>query len=144
MGILSGNVYNMGDFDECVSVKGPWGIEGKYCLAKVDIIEPPSAKALRRQYWNGSDVYGIWLDPLTSMWEQIEYKGDRSKHRKDSAYWAMCVPSSCTAHDVELAMGRVLPPLAGEMGINLKVNVHPTFCTAEENNGFTAGDWVFW
>ena len=32
-GLLSGNVNQFGDFDECVGVEGKDGIRGQYCLA---------------------------------------------------------------------------------------------------------------
>lgn len=36
-GLLSGNVNQFGDFDECLSVEGSEGIRGKYCLAFIQL-----------------------------------------------------------------------------------------------------------
>lgn len=50
-GLLSGNVNQFGDFDECVGVEGKDGIRGQYCLAyfKLDIDQSrPDLKYLHR------------------------------------------------------------------------------------------------
>lgn len=36
-GLLSGNVNQLGDFDECMGVEGSDGIKGKYCLAYLQL-----------------------------------------------------------------------------------------------------------
>lgn len=50
-GLLSGNVNQFGDFDECVGVEGKDGIRGQYCLAylQLDVDQSrPDLKYLHR------------------------------------------------------------------------------------------------
>ncbi|XP_071455271.1 O-acyltransferase like protein-like [Hetaerina americana] len=147
IGILSGNVYNMGDFDECLSVRGPQDIRGRYCLAHVEIKEPEKAKARRLKgepMATTQDPFAVWLHPMTSTWEQIEFKGARWRHRRDTAFWAMCVPASCSAGDLQTVMNHVLPPLGFENGIQLKVTVRPQDCSVGSHpEGFGTADWAF-
>lgn len=43
-GILSGNVNQFGDFDQCVNVNDQkWGIKGQYCLTHVEMTLPSNA-----------------------------------------------------------------------------------------------------
>lgn len=41
-GILNGNINQYGDFDQCVAVKSPQGVKGRYCLAYLQIEVPQS------------------------------------------------------------------------------------------------------
>lgn len=51
-GILSGNLNQMGDFDECLNVKQPNNeFTGKYCLASIQLSVPkflPKLEVLRK------------------------------------------------------------------------------------------------
>lgn len=48
-GILSGNVNQLGDFDECINAKSPdQEFSGKYCLAYVQLSVPDSLPRLTR------------------------------------------------------------------------------------------------
>lgn len=48
-GILSGNVNQLGDFDECINVESPNNeFIGKYCLAYVQISIPDNLPRLKR------------------------------------------------------------------------------------------------
>lgn len=49
-GILSGNINNFGDFDECLSTRSPLSDDarGQYCLTYVNIDIPEEMKQLNR------------------------------------------------------------------------------------------------
>lgn len=48
-GILSGNVNQFGDFDECLDVTAPnQQFNGKYCLAHIQVTVPEHLPQLRR------------------------------------------------------------------------------------------------
>lgn len=48
-GILSGNIHQLGDFDECLNAKAPNNeFSGKYCLAYVQISVPAHLPKLSR------------------------------------------------------------------------------------------------
>lgn len=46
-GLLSGNVNQFGDFDECVSVESKDGIQGQYCLAYLQLTVDQSRPDLK-------------------------------------------------------------------------------------------------
>jgi hypothetical protein len=73
----------------------------------------------------------------------LQFKGARWRHRRDSAFWAMCLPSSCTAGDLQTVMSHVLPPLGAENGIDLQVTVHPHHCSTG-HKALGAADCAFW
>ncbi|KAG8237342.1 hypothetical protein J437_LFUL014548 [Ladona fulva] len=81
-GVLSGNVYNMGDFDECLGVRGPSNIKGQYCLSRVDITEEDE----RRKLSGSTDPYTLTYDPLVSAWEKIESNVYRKPSHKKKRY----------------------------------------------------------
>lgn len=48
-GVLSGNINNFGDFDECLNVRSPMnGASGQYCLAYVNVDIPDEMNHLKR------------------------------------------------------------------------------------------------
>ncbi|XP_046394951.1 nose resistant to fluoxetine protein 6-like [Ischnura elegans] len=127
-GVVSGNVYNMGDFDECLAVRGPVGIKGQYCLARVDVEEEGALKEARQSVQGTADPFTLEYSPLASAWEKVEYKGDRSKHRRDQIFWAVCSPASCSTEDVRAALDAVVRPLARAYGANASVVVDEKLC----------------
>lgn len=61
VGLLSGNRFQLGDFDECLQVAKP--IKAQYCLVDVKLDVPPQysyADPLAREY-----------DPLLPAWHKI-------------------------------------------------------------------------
>jgi len=38
VGLLTGNIYQMGDYDECVDLRYP--LKGQYCLSEIKLIPP--------------------------------------------------------------------------------------------------------
>ncbi|XP_071455270.1 nose resistant to fluoxetine protein 6-like [Hetaerina americana] len=146
-GIVSGNVYNMGDFDECLAVAGPMGIRGQYCLARVDLEEFGSLKEERQSVHGTVNPFTLHYSPMTSAWEKIEHKGDRSKHRRDQIFWAICSPSSCSTEDVRAALGAVVGPLANATGATARITVDEKMCEGPQLpqglREWTAGDYVF-
>jgi hypothetical protein len=66
-GILSGNINQYGDFDECLGVVSPdESIQGKYCLASVMVSVPKRLKYLRYLRENL-----LSLEPLKSRFEDV-------------------------------------------------------------------------
>lgn len=47
-GLLSGNINQLGDFDECLTLKGSQGIRGQYCLAYLQLEIDQSRQDLRQ------------------------------------------------------------------------------------------------
>jgi hypothetical protein len=92
-----------------------------------------------------SDSFSVtWSHDLARF---PQHRGDRSKHRRDQIFWAVCSPSSCAPGDVAAALGAVVRPLASAFGANASVSVSEIMCEGPERNvgrrDWTAGDVAF-
>ncbi|KAI5709937.1 hypothetical protein M8J75_004317 [Diaphorina citri] len=63
VGLTSGSRFQLGDFDECLSIQTP--IEAQYCLVDVKIHVPPGH--------NTTDPFAIHYDPNKSVWDKMYY-----------------------------------------------------------------------
>lgn len=62
-GLLEGNVYQLGDFDECMRVRGP--VRSQYCVAEVRVHAPPRTPDHRPHPDRAPD-------PVQSVWNHIK------------------------------------------------------------------------
>lgn len=60
-GILRGSVYQMGDFDECVTTRAPFSTQ--YCLATID------AQVQRKK--SNKDPISLYHDPYEDVVERL-------------------------------------------------------------------------
>nr|XP_008198006.2 PREDICTED: nose resistant to fluoxetine protein 6 isoform X1 [Tribolium castaneum] len=80
VGLLHGNFYQLGNFDECIKVRHESPIQGQYCLASVELIKKQSDGRVARSF---------------------EKHKDKSRHIFNSTmFWSVCVPSSCQVDEV--------------------------------------------
>ncbi|KAG8230515.1 hypothetical protein J437_LFUL010035 [Ladona fulva] len=123
-GVLSGNTYHMGNFDECVGVRvdlsgdGEDILKGQYCLAEVtyeDTLDVHSNAS--------SDPYSMHYDPKSSAWNKLQNAGDPTKARRDVLHWAICIPASCSPAEVEDAMQKAAERVRQTYKKSLKINV---------------------
>lgn len=61
VGLLSGNRYQLGDFDECLQVAKP--IKAQYCLVDIKLNVPSQ--------YSFADPYTREYDPLLPAWHKI-------------------------------------------------------------------------
>lgn len=61
VGLLSGNRYQLGDFDECLQVAKP--IKAQYCLVDIKLDVPAQ--------YSYTDPYAREYDPLLPAWHKI-------------------------------------------------------------------------
>ncbi|XP_026822096.1 nose resistant to fluoxetine protein 6-like [Rhopalosiphum maidis] len=133
VGLLSGNRFQLGDFDECLQVAKP--IKAQYCLVDVKLDVPPEysyADPLAREY-----------DPLLPAWHKIYYGGARFKQRLDMIKWALCVPASCSAMDVQTYLRSYIKE--NKLDVIENVSVADNMCTQAQRPGdeYTAYDIAF-
>lgn len=101
--LLAGNVEQLGNFDQCVSVRvadadtGSDVFRGKHCTASVSFRMPPS------DGWGPSPLGELLLAGTTAS---RNAEGNVSAEYK----WSFCVPSSCSAKDVEVGLRARLAP----------------------------------
>ncbi|CAH0558920.1 unnamed protein product [Brassicogethes aeneus] len=88
-GILSGNINQFGDFDECMGLKN-----GKYCLADIDI--KPAMKGVFASYKGYVHSFFPIKDTLND-----------SNHRTPGfsmIKWGFCIPKDCSNVDLEKSL----------------------------------------
>jgi hypothetical protein len=73
-GLLAGNQYQMGHYDECVEILVDTGerfggqLKGQYCLAEIWFESSFSPRA---------DPYTLNYDPQASAWEKIKVRNEK-------------------------------------------------------------------
>ncbi|XP_068082889.1 nose resistant to fluoxetine protein 6 [Anabrus simplex] len=120
VGILQGNLRQLGDFDECVTASGD-GIRGQYCLANLQ------------------------ATPRGPEWERVLHRATAGRRHLEKTRgrtivnaiptfarleWAICVPSSCPAHDVQAVINAALQRL----DLQIDAEVLPEACQLESNS----------
>ncbi|KAG5894539.1 hypothetical protein JTB14_026827 [Gonioctena quinquepunctata] len=90
-GILTGGIFQFGQFDECLSTKSPF--PPKYCLTTISaqVPEPNPPRDPK------SLVYG----PNEHVLRKIYDKKDPSQQPENVVLMGWCVPASCTAKDLQ-------------------------------------------
>lgn len=53
--------------------------------------------------------------------------------------WAICLPSSCTATDIEKSIENTLRPLFEASDLSVKASVNPLLCNVKETQPFPPG-----
>ncbi|XP_068083091.1 nose resistant to fluoxetine protein 6 [Anabrus simplex] len=129
VGILQGNLRQLGDFDECVTARGG-GIRGQYCLANL-------------QAAPGGPVWERELHTATSGRRYLEARGRATLNVVPilaRLEWAICVPSSCPAYDVQVVLNAALQRL----DLQIDAQVLPEACQLEGNSWpqFNFADYV--
>ncbi|KAG5310100.1 NRF6 protein, partial [Acromyrmex insinuator] len=129
-GLLRGNVNQLGDYDQCLGVlahvkvdEKTIRIQGKYCLATVDLHATHSDMRLpvhlmqARAFMRGNmHDPGHFLPKFTSF------------------NWALCLPAACSAKDAEYALESTLKDYNGTVGIKFTVNVDPNMCYVKQKS----------
>jgi hypothetical protein len=65
---------------------------------------------------------------------------DPSKKPRNSFHWAVCIPSSCTAKDLEVSLDATLQSLRRRHAVNLEVSVADELCTVAEREPIVKAD----
>ncbi|XP_071452957.1 nose resistant to fluoxetine protein 6-like [Hetaerina americana] len=157
-GILAADTYQLGHYDECVGVdvvvggNGPEDagrrMRGQYCLATIKFAPMPSTyPAFYRERphhaTEDEDPFSLAHDPYKSAWEKIRVTVDPSKKRRDEFFWSMCIPSSCTAQDLQTSMDAAMDTIRAAYGVRVDITVQESMCsTAKESTEYSIGDHV--
>ncbi|XP_012279235.1 nose resistant to fluoxetine protein 6 isoform X2 [Orussus abietinus] len=145
-GIVNGHTRHVGNFDECYELRipppetrhGEGDAPGRYCLVDVEYrrdsdLELPS-----------KGPFTLEFDPNDSAWEAIREKGDFRRVKRYMIQGALCVPSACSAADIEAALQEPLGRIAASRGIRLRTSVDPILCQSrDEAPRFTRGSAVY-
>ncbi|XP_050524824.1 nose resistant to fluoxetine protein 6-like isoform X2 [Daktulosphaira vitifoliae] len=133
VGLLTGNIYQLGDFDECLQVTKP--IQAQYCLIDIKINVP-------REY-SLTDPNTRDYNPMLPSWHKIYYGGARFKQRLDIIKWALCVPQSCSSFEIQTYLQSYIKENNITSIENISVN--DKMCTQTERAGdkYDAYDWTY-
>ncbi|KAJ3617101.1 hypothetical protein MTP99_009098 [Tenebrio molitor] len=108
VGLLFGNFYQLGNFDECIGLRQPVSnlnevpLRGKYCLADIELFNT-------KQY-DGR---------VARSFETIK---EKPRHVHNSTmYWSICVPSSCSVEEVKIVVREVFVLATEQKSLTVKL-----------------------
>lgn len=137
-GLLEGNVYHLGDFDECMDVRGPVGTQ--YCVVEVHIHTPPRTPDHRHHP-------DLPADPMQSVWNRIKHEGEKWTLPLDTLHVALCAPSTCDARDLQDTVQRALDDHANcsNLPVAYTVTISEALCTSanKQRPPFSEGEIVY-
>ncbi|XP_072753161.1 nose resistant to fluoxetine protein 6-like [Anoplolepis gracilipes] len=138
-GILYGHTRHLGNFDECYNLQIDAGeendIAGRYCLVDLEYKRKDTPISYKRT---------IDYNPNESFWEAIEERGNIHRVRRYLLQLAICVPSTCSAKDIEIALKRPLEKIGANHNIYIETAVPTNYCqTIEEAPKFTLAAAIY-
>ncbi|KAL6256883.1 hypothetical protein P5V15_011818 [Pogonomyrmex californicus] len=132
-GLLRGNVNQFGDYDQCLGVlahvkvdEKTIRIQGKYCLATVDVHASHSDMRLPVNLMQArAFIRGSMRDPGHFIPKFTTFN------------WALCLPAACSAEDAEHALKNTLKDYNGTVGIKFTVDVDSNMCYVKSQKSQT-------
>ncbi|XP_047004780.1 nose resistant to fluoxetine protein 6-like [Schistocerca americana] len=128
-GVLTGAVSQLGQLEECLAVRGPAStaapppFAGRHCTASLSATllpltaaPPPAQGSLRELILAVAAASDMDVQTLTGT---VTYK------------WSFCVPSTCSATDVEAELAAKLSPLSEDPTANISLSVPPSTCLSD-------------
>nr|CAD7403915.1 unnamed protein product [Timema poppensis] len=133
-GLLNGNVNQYGDYDQCLEVgtEPDHPVQGKYCLAYLDLDLKTTAAAVPETVKEVNTL----LHSYHAMRSQFHDPGHRIP-RFSAINWAFCLPSTCTAEDLQQALQEAFEPYNNYTELALKVKVDPAMCYTRQGQPVT-------
>ncbi|XP_025193573.1 nose resistant to fluoxetine protein 6-like [Melanaphis sacchari] len=123
IGILAGNKYHMGIYDECVNVHYP--VRGQYCLPEIDLI--PS-KGKNYSLVNGIENFNDAIN--NNAWKTIlEWVDTPDQVKRNSLSLGICIPDSCSASDLQTSLQNELDKVFLPEKFKAVVKLDPIMCT---------------
>ncbi|XP_060529412.1 nose resistant to fluoxetine protein 6-like [Cylas formicarius] len=101
-GVLRGNMFQMGHFEQCLTSNPPF--EPQYCFATITIHIPKLENPDR-------DMLAIDFDPDDSVLDRLYRYSDRTKQPRDTVNLGWCIPASCSILDLEKSLTHYLSNL---------------------------------
>lgn len=138
-GLLTGNVVQLGNFDECLGThamdaNGTGLFWGQYCLAGLSVdrlYNEPNNNTATRPMPKDANLFSNHL--LAAL----------AGHRLQ---WAVCLPASCSAHDLEHHLQHSMPQLLLPEGepprFALNASVLPSNCYRARAVHLDEADWA--
>ncbi|KAH8289379.1 hypothetical protein KR054_004399 [Drosophila jambulina] len=139
-GILNGNINQPGDFDQCLGIQQRMKrnqeedhdpdqdqddsiIRGQYCLAYAQPVLPHKSKRLQ-SFFKLIQSHGPFKSEFNDPGHRVP--------RYSLINWGLCVPSGCSARDVEYSVAEYLSNQTASTGISFNVRVEPQMCQVRD------------
>ncbi|XP_050427098.1 nose resistant to fluoxetine protein 6-like [Adelges cooleyi] len=125
-GLLSGITYEMGYYDQCLRAHSKeLNIYSAYVLPNVQF-----------QITEENDNMPKVRNNVTSAWRYVKTDGNYSNYTQiiDNINWALCIPDSCNAKDVQISMEELLTPIFKHSNLTIKVSVNPALYTSKRTS----------
>ncbi|KAJ8951665.1 hypothetical protein NQ318_012206 [Aromia moschata] len=143
-GVLYGSTYDLGNFDQCVEVKVPFGDDGftgQYCLAKMTV-KPPNYYGVGHNIDYERDDYKKYFN--ISAWEKMAaFAVDDSKASRNELYVSFCLPSSCTSQDLKQTLQKLIRDNFGFIKVEVSLDVEEASCQVHNAMPYTTGEITF-
>ncbi|XP_053696128.1 O-acyltransferase like protein-like [Sabethes cyaneus] len=132
-GLLNGNINQYGDYDQCLNVRGTGqhstddagSLRGRYCLAGIQPTVVSSGMPFLRHLYDLVQSHGILTSELGDPGHRVP--------RFSTINWALCVPSACSAKDIQHSLTEFLQDASEGTGIQLDVSVEPELCEVKNS-----------
>eukprot|EP00102_Acyrthosiphon_pisum_P024389 XP_016661599.1 PREDICTED: nose resistant to fluoxetine protein 6-like isoform X2 [Acyrthosiphon pisum] len=126
VGLLAGNTYQMGVYDECVDIRYP--VKGQYCLSEIKII-PPAGRDYSFKRTEDLDDFGhdhAWKTILgwTDYQDQVQ---------RNILNLGICVPDGCSALDLQTSLQSEFDETFSPEQLKAVVRVDPIKCRVRED-----------
>ncbi|XP_026810739.1 O-acyltransferase like protein-like [Rhopalosiphum maidis] len=123
VGVLSGNRYHLGIYDECVNVHYP--VRGQYCLTEIHLIP---AKGKNYNFDSGTENINNRFN--NHAWKTIlGWVDTPDQVKRNSLNLGICIPDSCSASDLQTSLQTELDKVFLPEKFKAIVQVEPIMCT---------------
>ncbi|XP_060841889.1 nose resistant to fluoxetine protein 6-like [Rhopalosiphum padi] len=128
VGILVGNTYQMGDYDECVELGVRYPVKGQYCLPEIKLI-PSTGRNYSFERTEDLDDFGI-----NHAWKTVLGWGDyEDQIQRNVLKLGMCIPDACSALDLQTSLQSEFDEVFHHEHFKTIVKVDPIMCRVRED-----------
>lgn len=132
-GVLRGSVFDMGDFDQCITAQAPF--QTKYCLATV-MANIPKPQEPRK------DPKSLEFGPNESVLKRLYKYEDKTQQSRNVINLGWCVPASCSVTDLEASLNDHLKnqrTLLYDYNVTYLGQINELFCQTEQETTYFDG-----
>ncbi|KAK7576665.1 hypothetical protein V9T40_012951 [Parthenolecanium corni] len=126
VGLYSGVVEHLGNWDGCLRASGPNDIAGKYCIAEIILKNLPidDYDSDRHLTTKGCECEDCSAWSMLRKCSNDPLRADRRKIQ-----WAICLPSSCSSGDLKKSLESFMIPVFDGSGLIIQVNLDSSMCS---------------
>ncbi|XP_014246252.1 nose resistant to fluoxetine protein 6-like isoform X2 [Cimex lectularius] len=141
-GLVTGNIYQLGSFDQCVQIDVPeHDIKGRYFMGRLHFA--PTSTEYPTFFNDVKEVFEL-QGQNSSIWETFKHNTDKRTIDMNVAQFAICAPHSCMEEDVKTSLEATLSSYKYEIQVDVTVNKLFTYSRADlEKSGYPIGFYIF-